>query len=181
MSTRQILRALPILLLLAAAAPASAEIYRWTDAEGREHFTMDLHRVPAKHRGEAERRMMLEKIQVEPKPDPVNSLSTPDRVRVKRALRPRRSYAAPPPAAGSTGCASWQRSKAQKLEARIANYEKKVELYESKQRRLVRLEDRMRAENSVERYEIYLEQAEEEYENFLSDMRQKGVPPGCLR
>lgn len=42
--------------LLAAAplgGPALAEIYRWTDAEGRVHFTEDLSRVPAAQRGAA--------------------------------------------------------------------------------------------------------------------------------
>jgi clan AA aspartic protease (TIGR02281 family) len=34
---------------------ASAEIYRWVDAEGRVHFTQDLAQVPAHARGEAER------------------------------------------------------------------------------------------------------------------------------
>lgn len=36
------------------AAPAAAGIYRWTDAEGREHFTTDLHKVPARYRAAAE-------------------------------------------------------------------------------------------------------------------------------
>jgi clan AA aspartic protease (TIGR02281 family) len=46
----------PALLLAAGlAAPAWADIYRWTDAEGRTHFTQDLARVPAVHRAEAER------------------------------------------------------------------------------------------------------------------------------
>jgi clan AA aspartic protease (TIGR02281 family) len=44
----------PALLAVAAVpAPAAAEIYRWTDAEGRVHFTEDLSRVPAEQRGAA--------------------------------------------------------------------------------------------------------------------------------
>jgi hypothetical protein len=35
---------------------AVAEIYRWTDDSGREHFTQDLSRVPATLRRDAERR-----------------------------------------------------------------------------------------------------------------------------
>jgi len=35
---------------------AQAEIYRWTDDEGRLHFAQDLNRVPAKHRRMAEAR-----------------------------------------------------------------------------------------------------------------------------
>ena len=35
--------------------PASAEIYRWTDPNGREHFTTDLSRVPPQYRPRARR------------------------------------------------------------------------------------------------------------------------------
>jgi clan AA aspartic protease (TIGR02281 family) len=45
----------PLLLLLALVpASAPAEIYRWTDAAGREHFTQDLAQVPAAQREAAE-------------------------------------------------------------------------------------------------------------------------------
>jgi DNA repair exonuclease SbcCD ATPase subunit len=181
---RFVLFGLAVALVLAGAAPALADIYRWTDDQGREHFTMDLHRVPAEHRGEAQRRQLLEKVKVDPEPEPINTMSTPDSSKVKRALRPHRATTRSTyrsPAAASSGCASWQREKAAKLERKIAQYEKKVELYEQQERRLVRLEDRLRAESAAERHQIYLEQAEEEYESFLSDMRQRGVPPGCLR
>lgn len=169
-------------LMLAVHSPAAADVYRWVDDQGGEHFTMDLHRVPAKHRGEARRRKILDEAQAEPSPPPINTMTPADDARTRRALRPsysRRAHRAP--AASSSGCASWQRDKAAKLERKIALYEQKVDLYEEKERRLVRLEDRIQAENAAERYEIYLEQAEEEYESFLSDMRQRGVPPGCLR
>jgi len=46
--------AAPILASLALlAAPAAAEIYRWTDAEGRVHFTQDLSQVPPAQRAAA--------------------------------------------------------------------------------------------------------------------------------
>lgn len=35
---RSLLRGLPALLILLAALPASAEIHKWTDAQGRVHF-----------------------------------------------------------------------------------------------------------------------------------------------
>lgn len=45
---------------LALALPASAEIYRWTDASGRVHFTQELSEVPREHRTEAVRRTLDE-------------------------------------------------------------------------------------------------------------------------
>lgn len=44
-----------LLLVLAsfAALPASAEIYRWTDAQGRVHFTQNLSQVPESQRAHA--------------------------------------------------------------------------------------------------------------------------------
>jgi clan AA aspartic protease (TIGR02281 family) len=41
-------------LLWLVAAPAEAQIYRWTDEEGRLHATSDPSQVPARHRGAAE-------------------------------------------------------------------------------------------------------------------------------
>ena len=39
--------------LLAVAGPARAEIYRWTDAQGRIHFTERIEQVPPEHRNAA--------------------------------------------------------------------------------------------------------------------------------
>lgn len=41
------------LLLCVAALPASAEIYRWTDAAGRLHFAQSLDQVPREYRRQA--------------------------------------------------------------------------------------------------------------------------------
>jgi len=46
---------LGFVLLLVLPSWSTAEIYRWTDAEGRVHFTQDLSQVPAAHRSAAER------------------------------------------------------------------------------------------------------------------------------
>ena len=49
-------RALPIAALaLAVAGAARGEVYRWTDAEGRLHFTGSLDQVPAAQREAARR------------------------------------------------------------------------------------------------------------------------------
>jgi len=45
---------LGFVILLALPSWSSAEIYRWTDAEGRVHFTQDLGQVPSAHRSQAE-------------------------------------------------------------------------------------------------------------------------------
>ncbi len=55
---RDPMRALYVAVPLAAGLlclPATAEIYRWTDAEGRLHFTEDLSKVPLAQRDEARR------------------------------------------------------------------------------------------------------------------------------
>ena len=41
--------------LAALASPSAAEIYRWTDRDGRVHFTQDLSKVPASQRPDSER------------------------------------------------------------------------------------------------------------------------------
>jgi clan AA aspartic protease (TIGR02281 family) len=43
------------LIVAGLCSPARGDIYRWTDADGRVHFTQDLSRVPARARAEAER------------------------------------------------------------------------------------------------------------------------------
>jgi clan AA aspartic protease (TIGR02281 family) len=52
---RPMRRLVPLLLALAflATLPAGAEIYHWTDARGRTHFSQDLGRVPPEHRAAA--------------------------------------------------------------------------------------------------------------------------------
>jgi aspartyl protease family protein len=46
------------LALLLAPLAAEAEIYQWTDEQGRVHFTQDLSQVPARHRSQAELRAL---------------------------------------------------------------------------------------------------------------------------
>jgi clan AA aspartic protease (TIGR02281 family) len=74
---------------LLAAAPAAAEIYRWTDADGRVHFTQDLSQVPAPYRSQAE--------QGAKQPDASSRVQTFSRG------SPAAPAAPAPPAAGATG------------------------------------------------------------------------------
>ena len=46
------------LALVLAPLAAAAEIYQWTDEQGRIHFTQDLNQVPARHRSQAQLRAM---------------------------------------------------------------------------------------------------------------------------
>jgi aspartyl protease family protein len=78
-------RRVPALLLAAALAPAPAagEIYRWTDAEGRVHFTEDLSRVPPGQRGAARAGAAA------PASDRVQTFASPPAARVGAGARPR--------------------------------------------------------------------------------------------
>jgi clan AA aspartic protease (TIGR02281 family) len=53
MRTRRIGAGVAFLLAAVATVPAQGQIYRWTDAEGRVHFSGDLSQVPADQRGAA--------------------------------------------------------------------------------------------------------------------------------
>jgi len=164
----------------ALAAPTSAEIYRWTDESGRQHFTMDLHGVPPEHRAEAKRRAALGRARVDPGPAPINTMTTPDSARVKRALRPRRHRRASSVPA-ETRCTPAHRRQAQDLARAVERWEKQVALEGQLASRLVRTEDRLRADSRAERYEIRLEDAQQALEQFEDRMRQQGVLPGCYR
>lgn len=48
------MKLLPAVLLLALATPAAADLWRWTDASGAEHYTDDPSGVPADRRGTLE-------------------------------------------------------------------------------------------------------------------------------
>lgn len=165
---------------IGTAEPASADLYRWTDANGQEHFTMDLNQVPPEYRGQARGRAALDKARVDDQPSNLNTISTPDNVRVRRALRPRYSRA-PAAVAGDVPCSSTYKAQAQQLQNEVTRWEKRIELDEQLQRRLVRTDHRLNAENRAERDQVYLERAQQALEDFEDRMRQKGVQPGCYR
>ena len=60
-------------LSLAAAGASRAEVYRWVDANGRLHFTTELHEVPADHRAEAEKNAAAAPAQARPVPSAATS------------------------------------------------------------------------------------------------------------
>ncbi len=77
-------RALVVSMLVAISmpAPVRAEIYRWTDSEGRVHFTGDLSRVPPGQRG-----AVKDAAAVERGPSRVQTYETPPAARAPGSLR----------------------------------------------------------------------------------------------
>jgi clan AA aspartic protease (TIGR02281 family) len=72
------------LLACLAAAPVAAQIYRWTDEEGRLHATSDPSRVPARHRARAEADAAAP-----PGQDRLQRIEGPERPAGRAARRPR--------------------------------------------------------------------------------------------
>ena len=69
---------------LVLASAASAQIYRWTDAEGRLHFTQRLEQVPAQHRAAAKEGQRRESA---PSAAPAPSAAQPTHMRRSRGAR----------------------------------------------------------------------------------------------
>jgi multidrug resistance efflux pump len=189
---RTLARAAFVICLAAFAVPAAAELYRWTDGQGREHFAMSLHEVPPEHRAAAQHRLEMEKIQVERPPEPnVNTMKTPDGMAVKRALRPRypgstSSYPTSSDsrsartASGDAGCSDADRKQAEDLARAVERWTHEVEEREERQRRLVETDDRLQNEDRIADAQERLEKAEQALDDFETRMRKQGVPPGCF-
>ena len=77
---RPALAALAALIPIMATVTATAEIYRYTDANGAEHFTMDLRAVPKPYREEAARRAEegAKRIQIMPSDSRLDSRLGPE-------------------------------------------------------------------------------------------------------
>lgn len=65
----------PVLISALVAGASSSEIYRWTDREGRLHFTERLEMVPPEHRASAVESVMRS---TEPEPEPAADPFAPD-------------------------------------------------------------------------------------------------------
>jgi clan AA aspartic protease (TIGR02281 family) len=74
------------LLAAGLAATARADIYRWTDAQGRTRFTQDLSQVPPEQRAAAERTGRKETRSSEPPPAALTRVATAARGRAGRAI-----------------------------------------------------------------------------------------------
>lgn len=77
-----------LVLALALAAGARAEVYEWTDRAGRQHFTEDLERVPSEHRAGASdraRRRPVSRLQTYPSAGAPPAAPAPGAVPAARA------------------------------------------------------------------------------------------------
>lgn len=161
-------------ILLAVGTPASGEIYRWTDAAGREHFTTDLGKVPAEQR-EAARD---------------GAASGRRRFNVHEA--PTRAPRSEPPPASATPSApasadpAWScqkiRREAKKLQKVITYHRKKIASYQRLADDIERSDfQRRKYEARGEESAVWLAKGQAAYDAFAEEQRRKGVPPGCLR
>ena len=159
-------------LALLLALPAGGEIYRFTDAQGREHFTSDLRAVPAAQRAAARSR-------AEAAGGNLNFHAAP-------APSPRRAAPAKPAAVAPTGatgdpCAGARRE-AKTLLKPIRYHQRKLENHERAARDITRSEvSRRRAEIRAEKAKAWLAKAEAKLAAFRDAGRREGLDPGCLR
>ena len=178
------------LAALGLPAGAAAEIYRWVDAQGHEHFTTDLGQIPAAKRAAAQ--------------DAASSRPTVNRADAAPARTPRpatprpRPYSQSAPAdVGGERIAGWNEEKWRERAGALAT---EVEIIE---KRLAQLEEMgadhkplsaSRRGTARRRYSEYrarysewektgrdLQRAEARLERFEERARRSGVPPGWLR
>lgn len=186
---RLLLTLLASVLLLLGGAAALAEIYRYTDAQGREHFTTDLGQVPPSQRDAAQ----------------AAAAGRPTLIR-RGAPGPAPRYHPQPPASrqwapapGSRGeerragyPESWWREQHGEIGSEIAAFEAEVARLEEMDADHLPPSSRRRA--SRHRYSNYrkrhyawktatrkLQKARDRLERFEERARRSDVPPGWLR
>ena len=165
--------------LLALAAVASAEIYRWTDANGVTHYTTDINQVPAAQRAAASAPRgggSLQRVESKPRPPaPAATASVP----------------ASPAAADAERIAgkdegAW-RTEAEQLRRRVALYEPIVDRCKGDSLRISAHSSReqIREESeeaaACDRSRSELELAARTLADFEERAHRAGVPPGWIR
>jgi len=162
-------------LLLVAPLPAAAEIYRWRDASGKEHFTSDIHRVPAAYRRQA----------LENATEPVEGRVHYHSGDARRPAEPAPSTApAPAPAKVETSgfdCEALKKQARKKL-AEVAKRERAAERREDISSDIASsIYADKRNENALRKARTQLEKARANYELWRKIQYSRGAPPGCLR
>ena len=192
---------LAVLAASLAAPPSGAEIYRWTDAAGEEHFTTRLDDVPSVHRDAARRRAAgstLNSYESERGEAPPAEASVPGaEAPAGRGRRrpPGGPPAAPAPAEETYGGRSeaWWRGEYTRQVQEIERYEATAELCEGEEApvRGDPLTGRRMKEQHYERAAAGFARCEEAryvldglrraLDRFVENARQQGVPPGWVR
>lgn len=156
------------------AMVASAEIYRWRDAEGREHFTTDLSRVPPAERGRA-----AGADATKPGSGSLNFHSGDAR----RQPEPESTQPAPAnrPDAADRECENVRKQAARKLK-QLRRQERKVEYRENLAGEIGEsIYTERRRQIAFEKARAELEELREEYEGFRRYHYKRGVAQGCTR
>lgn len=167
-------------VLLVLAAPSTAQIYRWTDASGREQFSAHLSDVPESQREAAAaaatesgaKLSSFESSSAAPRPAP----QPVGRVRVEEAARAAENAE---PVYGGRSELSWRQS-VQSLVDKVAVAEGRLERCEARDQRR-RMDSGLTGLDECEAERNGVEHAEEALASFEDVARSKGVPPGWLR
>jgi len=179
--TRATLAALAATALVSTSA--GADVYRWRDAAGREHFAQQLHQVPPEHRAEA--RTAAEPADAEGSGGAISYQDVPRRSATLGASAEARDAREPAPPAARAPSAG----ECKDLQKQIAKKQKVIRTHEGSVEANQRWADDIdRSPFSRRKYEVraeeesrWLARAEEDLESFIDQQRRKGVAPGCLR
>jgi hypothetical protein len=171
-----------VLTCLAAGPAAAGEVYRWTDAAGKVHYTADLERVPEAQREAARKSVDRAKggavMRVESRPPAAPAAPPPP-------PEPASAPAPPPgPTHGGRDEATW-RAEATQLRAEVEALEAEAEACSAGEFRWSagaggRSEDAASAD-ACGRVRGELETRRRWLETFEDDAHRAGVPPGWLR
>lgn len=172
-------RAALVAASLACAASAGAEIFRWTDASGEEHFSMHLADVP-----ESQRAAALEAAGAsgqslsgyESKPHV--PLPTPDGDADAVSSFPASAAPSEPRIGGRTET-MWRTDAHEHIDA-ITRAEEGLDACEAADSRK-RMTSGLTALDACAAHEAAIDHAEESMVRFEDLARSKGVPPGWLR
>lgn len=176
-------RPLVVICVLALAAPASSEIYRWEDQNGVEHFTTNLTEVPPSQRDLAKARAAVKSGSLQRVETTVRRTPTPNRTAG--------SASAPARGAGEDAIAGrteqqW-RDEATRLRARVALYAPHAERCQGDSLRISagssreHIREEAAEAEACERSRFEHSLAEKALADFEERAHRTGVPPGWIR
>jgi hypothetical protein len=172
-------RVLALLLVLAAGAAAAGEVYRWTDADGKVHYTSDLERVPQAQRDAAKASVAREKkgavMRIESRPPPAPAADEP---------APEAAPEEPGPVYGGRDEATW-RAESKRLRDAVERLESEAEACSAGEFRWsAGAGGRAEGEASADacgRVRSELAMNRRWLDALEDDAHRAGVPPGWLR